>query len=200
VEFVKRWAEICGVNLPTSMSYPSLLRNDTFLHRALGPGTLRDAKLNQFVKPRFDVKGFTGCLKRELYGTGIRGSVCISTPNEGYPVWISDPVKFTTEVRYYVLNGKIVGYGRYDDGPDDGPTPDIGVVTSAIRTLGISSDVACPSGYSLDFGVLDNGKTALVEVNDGWALGYYRGTCSHRDYAMLLWTRWRELVDQSRRT
>ncbi len=35
------------------------------------------------------------------------------------------------------------------------------------------ADEAPPAGYALDVGVLSDGETALVEVNDGYAPGYY---------------------------
>ncbi|MGM7644396.1 ATP-grasp domain-containing protein [Nocardia sp. JW2] len=44
----------------------------------------------------------------------------------------------------------------------------------------------------MDFGVLANGDTALVEVNDGYALGAYRIAADH--YTELVMARWRELL------
>jgi len=52
-----------------------------------------------------------------------------------------------------------------------------------------------PSAYDIDFGVLASGETALVEANDGYALGAYQ-ICGH-DYTDLLFTRWEELLSMA---
>ncbi len=53
-----------------------------------------------------------------------------------------------------------------------------------------------PAGYALDAGVLDSGETALVEVNDGYALGFYGSVITQRAerYLDLLEARFSELV------
>lgn len=47
-------------------------------------------------------------------------------------------------------------------------------------------------GYGIDFGVLDDGRTALVELNDGYALGNY-GLAAEA-YLALCIARWEQLV------
>lgn len=49
------------------------------------------------------------------------------------------------------------------------------------------------AGYAIDVGLLDDGQLALVECNDGFALGLYPGMAPSR-YAELLFARWRELL------
>ena len=47
-------------------------------------------------------------------------------------------------------------------------------------------------GYSADFGVVEDGRTFLVEINEGYALG-----CGHLKasaYAELLLARWMEMT------
>lgn len=51
-----------------------------------------------------------------------------------------------------------------------------------------------PAAFSLDVGVLDTGETALIECNDAWALGYYKGSLAHKDYIRMLWMRWEQLA------
>jgi hypothetical protein len=51
-----------------------------------------------------------------------------------------------------------------------------------------------PVSYSLDVGVMEDGRTALVECNDGWALGYYKGDLRPLDYFKMLDARWQELI------
>lgn len=196
VEFVTAVMFAREIAEPIHISYPKCLRSQRFLKRAIRQGEFSDAAGNVFVKPRYDVKRFTGALLPEL----------ISHPNtftlaDDYPVWISEPVKFVSEWRYYILRDQIIGAGRYDDGDDGAPIPDINLIHSAVAAMELNFS---PAGYALDFGVLDNGETALVEVNDGWALGYYKGeqhpriefegACSSVDYARLLHARWIQLL------
>lgn len=49
-----------------------------------------------------------------------------------------------------------------------------------------------PAGYSADFGVTDNGRTLLIETNDGYSLGHGRLVANL--YAELLRARWEELT------
>ena len=51
------------------------------------------------------------------------------------------------------------------------------------------------AGYGIDFGVLLNGETALVEWNDGMALGNYGITPN--DYAELFLARWEQILQQA---
>lgn len=50
-----------------------------------------------------------------------------------------------------------------------------------------------PAGCSLDFGVTNDGRTLLIEMNDGMALGSYG--LSDIAYALLLIARWCELIN-----
>jgi hypothetical protein len=52
-----------------------------------------------------------------------------------------------------------------------------------------------PSAYGIDFGVLESGQTALVEANDGYALGAYK--IAAEPYTDLLVRRWQELLMKS---
>ena len=65
--------------------------------------------------------------------------------------------------------------------------PDPEVIRKAVQDY-----KTAPAGYSLDFGLTDTGKTLLIEVNDGYALGSYG--LFYIDYAKLLAARWAELT------
>ena len=185
VEFVRAALSYAGFRAPQPLPYLS-----GYLHRHVWPSTageVRTSSKRVFVKPRDQVKTFTGILwpeSREIEDLAVFASV-----PDHFPVYCSEPVKWLSEWRYYVLRGRIVGSGRYDCGPDDAPTPDRGVVESAVAEYPDP-----PAGYALDFGVLASGETAMVEANDGWALGLYRGDCATADYVELLAARWREMV------
>jgi len=181
VEFVKACLKRHGLKVPAAMSYPDCLRE--FLCRNIAAGEARDARPDQFIKPLLRVKAFTGSIKGNL----------TEIVNEGCRVWMSDPVAFVAEYRYYIVNGRIVGRGRYDD--LDGDTDVDPVVVE--RAVAIMTEDGAPAGYALDFGVLDDGRTALVEMNDGWALGLYRGSVRPCDYAQLLYARWIEILSSA---
>ncbi|AEK58650.1 conserved hypothetical protein [Acidithiobacillus caldus SM-1] len=110
------------------------------------------------------------------------------------PFWIANWHRFGPEYRFYIRQGEIVGCGRYDDRDDDPNDPlelDMGRVLAMVNQY--QKDGA-PAGYGLDVGVSDeDGLTYLVKVIDGWALGWYRGTCHPRDYLSLLEVRWQEI-------
>lgn len=175
VEFVERYASLNGISLPEDISYPQELLD--FLGRRVWSSTYADVRVGQFCKPK-RTKVFTGCIKsnEDLIGPDTK-------------VWVSDPVSFTSEWRFYVLGQQVLGSSRYDDG-DNEETPDVGVVKSMVQQF-----ARAPIGYCLDVGLVD-GKTVLVEANDGWALGYYRwGDMQPRDYVRLITERWMEIVN-----
>jgi phage terminase large subunit len=51
-----------------------------------------------------------------------------------------------------------------------------------------------PVAYGIDFGVTNDGRTLLVEVNDAFALGCYG--LSAVEYAEMLEDRWLEVVSE----
>ncbi len=193
VEFLRACAARLGVTLPEIGAYPDLLR--PYLRRAHRLGVLGEARgltVPTFIRPAFAVKAFTGFV---FHPSDPEDAQRIRGIPHGLPVWLCEPVTWRCEWRYYVVRGEIVGAGRYDpDGADEAPEPDRTIVETWARAYGSQS----PAGYALDAGVLETGETALVEVNDGWALGYYQGTCSPSDYLRLLQARWEELCKQLR--
>ena len=49
-----------------------------------------------------------------------------------------------------------------------------------------------PAAFTIDFGVTDDGRTLLIEVNDGYAFGTYG--LSPLNVAKMLSARWSEMV------
>lgn len=189
VEFVSHVMRLRDIAIPFHMSYPDVLYS--FLKRKVWCGVWSDAKSGLFVKPFHEVKHFTGALFEALEE--------VPPLSEDYPVWLSEGVRFVSEWRYYVLNDVVVGCGRYDEEADDALVPDFDTVLQAVQQFAMVQDR--PSGYAIDFGVMDNGETALVEVNDGYAIGYYKSDaqlhgfqiCTPKDYAELLAARWKQI-------
>ncbi len=98
----------------------------------------------------------------------------------------SEPVRFLSEWRCFVRYGKSLGVKFYHG--DSSFMPDPEVINSAIKDY-----PEMPAGCSLDFGVTDDGRTLLIEMNDGMALGCYG--LPDKAYALLLAARWNELTE-----
>lgn len=56
----------------------------------------------------------------------------------------------------------------------------------------VADYTTAPNGYGIDFGLTSDGKTLLLEVNEGYSLGTY-GLLPIK-YAKLLSARWAELT------
>jgi hypothetical protein len=195
VEFVRRAMELAGIAEPENLSYP--LGCEPYTKRQIWSSTAGRA-LNmtgaRFIKSA-QTKVFTGFLLDSDCGAmGLNNhdqfqynALCKLMPEA--PVWVSEPVQWVSEYRYYVMDSRIIGHARYDqDESDTVPEPDIGVVHQCI------ADLAIEHPYALDMGVLASGDTALVEVNDTWAIGLYGGAMKPYDYVRFLAARWNNLL------
>jgi hypothetical protein len=136
-----------------------------------------------FVKPLRDPKAFPARVV-----AAFRDLIPLSHLPADFAVLASEPIEFVSEWRFFVLGGRVVGAGWYAGDPLT--FPDAGVVAEAVRVWG----AAAPAGYGIDFGVAADGRTLLVEVNDGYSLGCLglRGEL----YSRLLEARWVELMGQ----
>ncbi|MDD2750840.1 MAG: ATP-grasp domain-containing protein [Acidithiobacillus sp.] len=172
----------------TYPGYPEPLRG--FLRRKIWAGSVAGVMANGrrvFVKPSYRQKLFTGFVWPDEDGQEI----ALKDLPELEVLWCSEPVNFVQEWRFYVMNGEVIGAGRYDDGED----PDMEAKLHHAAREMVKQYRDAPAGYSIDIGVLDTGQVALVEVNDGWgSLGFYKGSCSLAEYFSLLVTRWDEIV------
>jgi len=175
VEYVQKYFEVMNITCPKPINYPKSLQK--YLNRNVWSSVFGEVEDHLFVKPK-ENKSFTGDIKSEL-------ELEIHSDTS---VWVSDPVEFTSEFRFYVLENKILGYSQYDDGPND--TIDVSKVNQIVQDYKDS-----PIGYSLDVGHTKDADLLLVEVNDGWSLGYYPwGTCSKDSYLNLIENRWQEIT------
>jgi ATP-grasp domain, R2K clade family 3 len=103
---------------------------------------------------------------------------------------VSEPVTFISEWRAFIARGELLDIRPYAG--DSFVVPDQVVVVAAIAE---HQKHGAPAGYGIDFGVLDDGRTVIVEVNDGFALGSYG--LSPVCYAYLIACRWLELWDSA---
>lgn len=101
-------------------------------------------------------------------------------------VYVSSYVKFDAEFRAYVYKNKIVDVFRYW-----GDRWDL-IIDKDTVDLMVSLVENAPIFYSLDFGIDDKGRTLLIEINDGYALGNYG--LGPKQYAEMSMARWKEIM------
>jgi hypothetical protein len=70
---------------------------------------------------------------------------------------------------------------------DDAPIPDGHFIEQCLAALPFDYPV------TLDIGVLSDGRTVLVEVNDAWAIGLYSKALDSKEYLQFLWKRWQTI-------
>jgi hypothetical protein len=197
VEFVRKAMQLAGVQEPADFSYPAVLAN--YLHRTVMLRRAGSVRGTWFIKPT-KTKQFTGFVlntsatRESLDRHDLAQHLAFKQMSPEDLVWVSEPVVWQSEWRYYVIGKDIVGCGRYDDGADDTPEPDMYFVTEMVARM--ASLPGTPSAYAVDAGVLSTGETALVECTDAWAIGYYKGTLSPADYMQMLWVRWQDILTQ----
>lgn len=166
VDYIKETLEILKLMaIDTAFEdYPSELT--AFYGRNIRKGVLGEIanipeNWGQFVKPLLADKAFTG---RVVNGT--KDLIGIGLPFD-FPVWISEDVAFQAEWRVFVLNGEILDVRPYK-GDYHHLKYDASLVDEAVAAW-----KASPSAYVLDVGVTSDGRTLIVEVNDGYAVGNY---------------------------
>jgi hypothetical protein len=178
-----------GIESPRPNDYPACVRH--LLRRRIWPSTVRRLKESLFegagspvfAKPSGRQKRFTGQIFASpadlIHLEGASGSMAVHC---------AEPVCWASEHRVYVVRGRVVGIRHYAGDP--AVAPDEAVVSEAVRRLEESGEST--AGYGLDVGVLDDGRTALAEWNDGYSLGSYGLDAS--TYTRLILARWCELV------
>ena len=188
---VKHALRLLGIPLPRHTPYPDALQ--PYLHRRVWIETnlkgaiakIHARGISLFVKPTDDWKTYTGVV---LNPGNIQH---FSSAAKLAPCWASTPVKFLSEWRAYVANGTVLDVQFCDNGGDEKIKPDRAVIEKAVEDL-VAANQA-PSGFVIDFGVLDTGETALIEMNDGFACGAY-GTVSAETYWDMAYSRWIDLT------
>lgn len=201
VEFVQAAMRVLQVDLPEWNCYPSELT--MHLHRKVWRSTAAEARMafsqlghQVFVKP-VGIKRFTGFVYAggDTAAADNENLLALGALADDEPLWMSEPVSWLNEYRYYVAPGadgrqQIIGRGRYDqDGEDSASPPDEQVVAACVAALPL------PHPYALDMGVLSTGQTALVEVNDAWSIGLYERALLPREYFAFLASRWSTILE-----
>ena len=205
VQFVERAMRQCGFKKPAGITYPEPLRAKGFFLRDITPVLLYDLppldpQRPCFIKPA-GVKTFDGFVHKDHGNAALNahrdeqlavmGALACTTP-----VFISDEVRFVSEWRVYVHRHAVAGIARYDpnEGACTGPDPKwVAQVINYYRNSG-----QAPVAYGLDVGQLEDGRWAIVEVNDAWALGLYSDMTDHARYFQMLTDRWLQIKKPAR--
>lgn len=168
---------------PPVIDYPDEL--STYLGRIIYKSTLsyitnHPEKWPIFIKSQ-EQKRITGRVVKgpsDLVGIGSQG--------EDVDLFCSSVLPIKSEYRVFVRYGKVLDIKHYYGDPLIFPDPKI--IEQVIGDYKTS-----PDAYGIDFGVLGDGRTVMIEVNDAWALGCY-GLEAH-SYAKFLITRWAQMTE-----
>jgi hypothetical protein len=168
--------------IPPSNDYPKELRD--FLGRPLRRmklGEVRSLVNSHFIKP-VQQKLFHGmCWHNDELSRRL-----IATQDDDVDVWVSDLINFVSEYRAFILDGQVLDCRHYKG--DWSKAPDKSVVEAGVRALKGN----CPISYCLDWGITDDGRTVLVEFNDGYSFCNYG--LSPVIVAHMLSARWYEMA------
>ncbi len=173
-----------GITPPDEVNYPEELNN--FLGRQIWSSQINYIAKHPefwpvFVKPDRETKKFTGRVINSPKDLISCGDELIDTK-----IWCSEPVNFLAEWRCFVRYNEILDVRLYRG--DWAIYLDSQVVKDAVAAY-----KSAPASYAIDFGLTDTGKTLLVEVNEGYAIGCY-GLFS-TEYAQFLSARWAEITN-----
>lgn len=185
INFIHGVLNKMGKPYPKELDYPECLQ--PYLGRKIWASTINEIDANPeqwnvFVKPRGIAKKFVGRLVKHTGDLMDTGDQFLNTP-----VWVSEPVEFIREWRVFVRYGKVLDVRPYKG--DWKATYDAAVIEKTIADF-----TNAPNAYAMDFGVTKDGRTLLVEVNDGYSVGAYG--LFFTDYSKLLSARWAELTGQ----
>ena len=161
--------DVLGKNIVPDY-YPDFLR--PYLHRKIWKEEKWPYGHKVFIKPADRHKRFTGFTTHGNW-KGKKKS----------PYWCSEIVKFVSEWRWYIADGEVID-ARWGSG-EELPVPKL--------------DVIWPKGYyaAADFGLLDDGRIALVESNSPFACGWYGPTGEGKTYIDWLTKSWYYLKNKA---
>lgn len=171
-----------GICPPDNIDFPEELSK--YLGRKIWKTDLgyvrNEANWPVFAKPCYAHKEFTG----KLF-TRFSDLISSSILPKDFTVWASEPIRFISEYRCFMHKKEIVDVRHYKGDPLVFPN---GLTIKSMADKWTSAPSAC----CIDVGVTDDGRTLLVEVNDGHSMGDYG--LQSIVYARMLETRWCELT------
>jgi len=188
VEAAIKFFELVGIETPKYIGYPKCL--ERYYGRDIQVTKFGDIKraLPYFIKPAEEVKKFTGCLiEKESTLDFLKKYDNLS---EEDLVYVSDAVDILSEYRCFVHRNELKGIKHYQG--DFKVFPDTKMVLEMIEEYSREANIA----YTLDVGVLKNGETILIEINDMWAIGSYG--LDGKTYVSMVVDRFQEIKKFSR--
>lgn len=172
VEATVHFFKLVGWKTPQYLGYPESLRN--YFRRDHTIVKVKDLPTTYpyFIKPAFQVKKFTGEVIDSKDKLDFAKKYCGLLDTED--VLCTKKMDFISEYRCFVFEGKLIDIKHYKG--DSTKFIDVELVHAAINAYNDA-----PIAYTLDFGVYKREawafkfieSTALVEVNDFWAIGGY---------------------------
>ena len=175
-----------GLRVPVANNLPDQLSG--YFGRDIRKTTLGE------VRAKWRDENAEPCFLRPLERNKLFGAIALFDTDDllslkshmdDTPVIVSEYVLFESAWRVFVVDGKIIGMSHYQGDYFVYPDPD--TIKQALQSY-----VNAPAGYGIDFGVLSDGRTVLVEANDGYSLGSYN--LNSVDYSRVLEARWLELA------
>lgn len=156
-----------GITVPKYIGYPNELKEyfDRNIYTTTY-GALKGTKLPIFVKPKNDVKLFTGFVidnsKRYNNALFLYNDVL----DNDTEVYVSDVYKIDSEYRFFIHKGKCVGVKHYDGDWTICPTDDTFFFVDKI----IADFKDAPVAYTLDISISKDEMRPhrLIEINDFW--------------------------------
>jgi len=184
VKFMQDAFRKMGIGTVAALDIPEAI--ESFCQRKITHTTLRkliesNPKFPLFVKPDGEGKLFDGTVVTNVYELEMFQHYA------GLDIGVihSEVLSIVSEHRAFITDGRIVDVDKYKG--KYGTHPSLEVMENCMRAW-----KDAPVAYGLDFGVLDDGQTVLIEANDAYALGSY-GLNSY-DYTKMLILRWKEIV------
>ena len=155
-----------------------------FMFRSVELREISEIKDGEFFKPReHEHKLFSPRVKDDSF----QCELLLGNIPEGTKVLTTPALSFVSEFRIYVHKGKILNICFYKGDPLIQPS--LESINSMVSEIG-----GYAAAFGLDVGVLDDGTTALVELNDFCCLGNYG--LKAIDYARCIADRWTEIWEE----
>jgi hypothetical protein len=79
------------------------------------------------------------------------------------PVFVSEPVSFTTEARTFVMDGTVLDAAVYEGSPE--------TAGAATFVEALTNSMSLPRAVVIDVGFIDPGGWAVIEFNAAWGAG-----------------------------
>ena len=145
------WCLLCLGKEVIPNYYPEWLNE--FLYRKVWQADKWPLGKKCFIKPSDKYKRFTGFVTTGTY-----------KKKKKPPFWCSDIVSFVNEWRYYIADSKIL-CGEWYWGDE--------INTPEAPQLNIEPRISTNYCGALDFGILKDGRLALIEAQHPFACGWY---------------------------